>query len=421
MITNELSRRDFMKKTGLGAAAAIGSSAFSPLAASAVESIGPLKITKVESVRFKNAHWTWVRIHTDRGIVGTGETYPLSGAQVGAIDDLANMIIGRDARDIERIWRSMFFRAAFNVSGGAEMRIISAINIALYDIVGQASGLPVYQLIGGKARDNIRVYQTSRGEIKDGWTNERDIEKIVSFLHDRGINCIKIWPVDPVGNRNGGSFISHDEIEGCLDWIKRIRKTLGTKMEIAIEFHSHWNLPCAIRIAKALEPYNIMWIEDMLMQDNMESYSVLARESSIPVLVSERLATRFQYRELMEAKGCDLAMWDVTWCGGITEAKKISDFADTYFIPTVPHTHGGPLLWLASIHVSMALTNLWNMESTYAHYTHQFPDFIENYPVPIDGFVKAADEPGLGLHIKPGLLESDNAIVKVAAEARNRR
>ena len=154
------------------------------------------------------------------------------------------------------------------------------------------------------------------------------------------------------------------------------------------------------------------------MQDNMESYSVLARESSIPVLVSERLATRFQYRELLEAKGCDLAMWDVTWCGGITEAKKISDFADTYFIPTVPHTHGGPILWLASIHVSISLTNLWNMESTYAHYTHQFPNFIENYPLPVNGFVTPAEEPGLGLHIKKGLLESDNVIVKVAASAR---
>jgi galactonate dehydratase len=416
MLQNELNRRDFVKKAGLGAAAAIGTSAFSPLAASAVESVGPLMITKVESVTFKNAHWTWVRIHTDRGIVGTGETYPLSGAQVGALDDLANLIIGRDARDIERIWQDMYFRAAFNVSGGAEMRIISAVNIALYDIVGQASGLPVYQLIGGKARDSVRVYQTSRGEIKNGWTNEKDIEKIVQFLYDSGIKCIKIWPYDPIGRRNDGSYISNDDLEEGLAWIKRIRNTLGDSMEIAIEFHSYWNLPCAIKIAKSLEPYNIMWIEDMLMQDNMESYSVLARESNIPVLVSERLATRFQYRELMEEKGCDIAMWDVTWCGGITEAKKISDFADTYFIPTVPHTHGGPILWLASIHVSMALTNLWNMESTYNHYTFQFRDFIESYPVPIDGFVKAADEPGLGLHIVNGLLESDNAIVKVAAE-----
>ncbi len=418
MFDNTYTRRDFMKTTGLGAAAT-GFGAFAPSAVSAVESVGPIRITKVESVRFNEAHWTWVRIHTDRGIVGTGETYPLTNSQVGALDDLANSLVGRDARDIERLWETMFKRAAFNVNGGAEMRIISAVNIALYDIVGQAAGLPVYQLIGGKARDSIRIYQTSRGEIRDGWTNENDIEKIVQFLYDNGIKCIKIWPFDPIGRRNDGSYISNDDIEEGLDWIKRIRNTLGESMEIAIEFHSYWNLPCAIRIAQACEPYKIMWLEDMLMQDNMESYAMLTRESNIPILVSERLATRFQYRELMEAKGCDIAMWDVTWCGGITEAKKISDFADTYYIPTVPHTHGGPILWLASIHVSMALTNLWNMESTYNHYTFQFPKYIENYPLPENGFVSAADEPGLGLHIKPGLLESNAVEVKVAAEARN--
>lgn len=399
-----LNRRTFLETLGIGAAG-MAMGALHPTWAFAAESTDPITITRLESVQFNDVPWMWVRIHTDRGIVGTGETYTRDNAQIGALTDFADQLLGRDARQIERIWNDMYRSAAYNVTGGAEMRIISAVNIGLYDILGQVLEVPVYQLIGGRMQDEIPLYQTARGRIKEEWTNEKNIEEIVEFLYDRGIEGIKIWPFDEIAHEHGGAHITPTQIEEKMDWIRRIRDTLGEKMEIAVEFHSHWTLPDALDIAQALEPYNIMWLEDMLLQENMESYAALARETSIPVVVSERLATRYQYREVLENKGCDIAMYDVTWCGGISSAKRISEFADTYYVPSSPHTHGGPILWLASIHTAVTLRNLYLMESTYHHYTHQFPKYIADYPVPENGTVQPTDQPGLGLNLQPGLFD----------------
>jgi len=407
-------RRDFLKTAGMGSLAAIGSGIFPSDVLSAVNSMDPLKITKVEAVRFKQGHWTWVRLHTDQGIVGLGETYPLDNAQVGALKDLSRMIIGRDAKDIERIWRDLYARASYNVTGGAEMRIISAINIAQFDLLGKALGVPIYRLLGGKARQKIKVYNTTSGINK--WRNEQDIEKVCKFLYDRGVKAMKIWPYDPTARKNTESYISPAELEKNLDWVKRIRNTLGDEMEICVEFHCHWNLPCALRIAKSLEPYNIMWIEDILLPDNPKAYSILARETTIPVCVSERLATRFQFRELLESKAVDIVMYDTTWCGGITSAKKISDFADTYYIPTAPHTYGGPILWYSSIHVATALTNLWIMESGYNFYNDLYPNYLKNIHVPVDGFVSPPEGPGLGMEVRPEIYTNGEAIVETVAE-----
>ena len=371
---------------------------------------GKISITGVDTVNFENAHWTWIRIHTDQGITGLGETYPFANAQVGTLRDLVSVINGRDPRDIEGIWKSLYTRAAFNVTGGAEMRIISAIDIALWDILGQYYQIPIYRLLGGKARDNIRVYNTTNGLGE--WTNDNDIEKIATFLLEKGITAMKIWPFDPVARKNMGSYISPSEIETNLDWIKRIRDAIGLDMEIAIEFHSYWNLPAAQRIATALEPYNIMWIEDIMLPESIEAYAKLSGETSIPVCVSERLATRFPFAKLLQEKACDIAMFDVTWCGGLTSAKKIADLADTYMIPSAPHTFGGPVLWYASMHLAMALTNLWIMESGYYFYHDIYPDYIEEIIIPENGFVEPPDEPGLGMKIREDLLQKKDTIIE---------
>ena len=132
--------------------------------------------------------------------------------------------------------------------------------------------------------------------------------------------------------------------------------------------------------------------------------------------MSETLATRYEYREFLESKACDVVMYDLTWVGGISEAKKISDMADTYFIPTSPHTCGGPLLWFASIHLTTALPNFLIMESNYWKYTHQYPYFINNVPVPEDGHVSAPESPGLGAEINPELFKNGDAIVEIVAK-----
>jgi galactonate dehydratase len=152
-----------------------------------------------------------------------------------------------------------------------------------------------------------------------------------------------------------------------------------------------------------------------MLPDNLEAYASLARETSIPVCISERLATRFRFREMFEARAVDVVMYDVTWCGGISEAKKISDMADTYKIPTSPHTGGGPILWLASIHTATSLNNFYIMESVYHLYNDLYPHFLKTVPAPENGFVRAPETPGLGVELREEVLRNGDVTVETIA------
>src|SRR5688572_11046648 len=237
----------------------------------------PMKIIKVESVRFnekikvgggsgsdeEGAEFCWVRLHTDTGIIGTGETYPNINGELGALKDMAKrFLLGKDPRDINGIWQSIYQYSSMRNAGGSDMRILSAINMAQLDILGQSTGVPLYSLLGGKTRPRVKVYNT----YTDGWLiNDMkmgpDTAKIVRFLLDRGITGMKIYPFNQFsfmeGGRNaGGQFISSADIEKGLTWLKQIRETAGNKMEILLDAGGRWNLTSSQRILKAIEPYN---------------------------------------------------------------------------------------------------------------------------------------------------------------------
>jgi len=241
------------------------------------------------------------------------------------------------------------------------------------------------------------------------------MEKIAKFLTGEGIKAIKFCPFDKAAARNSGEYISKNDIDESLDWIKRVRDTVGYDLELGCEFHSNWNLPSAVRIVHALEPYEILFCEDMLLQDNLGAYVNLEQESKIPLVISERLATRFGFREMFEAKVGSIAMYDLTWCGGISEGKKISDMANTYYIPTMMHTAGGPILWYASTHLAAAITNLFYIESVYPFWHDRDSRFFDNSPQVINGSVLPPDLPGLGLKFKEGLFAREDIVVETIA------
>jgi L-alanine-DL-glutamate epimerase-like enolase superfamily enzyme len=387
---------------------------------------GQMKIVKVESIRFSDkirigggsggdgsTEFCWIRIHTDTGIVGTGETYPSINGELGAIKDIASdYLIGKDPRDIESIWKSIYKYQSMRNAGGSEMHILSAIDMALLDILGKATGLPAYRLLGGKTRSRVKVYNT----VTDYWAINNtkmgaDTGKIVSFLLDMGITAMKIYPF----STNGG-FISTEQIEKGVGWLKQIEKTAGKKMEILIDGWGGCDLPGAQRVIKACEPYNVIHIEDILIPNSYQSYAKLANETFIPIAHSETMATRYQLKDFLEAGAMDILMFDLCWCGGISEAKKMCDMADAYHIPASPHTCGGPLLYAASAHLCTAIPNFSYMESNYWKYTHQYPYFVNNVPVPVDGYITAPEGPGLGVEIRPELFKNGDAIVETIAQ-----
>ena len=410
----------------LGRAAAFaGAGALTPALASAIANTEPMRITRIEAVTFRKdlrigggsggadgAEFCWIRLHTDKGIIGTGETYPFVASEIGALREHAPVLVGRDPRDIDGVWRAWYHRMAMRNAGGADMRMLSAVNMAQLDILGQAAGLPLYRLLGGKTRPRVRVYNTTT----DYWAiNEMkmgpDTGRIVDFLLERGITAMKIYPFSAPDN-----YLSNEALERGLAWIREIRDRVGLKMDICVDCWGRFDLPSAQRIARALEPYHIMYLEDPMLMNNARAYAQLAAETGVPICMSETLATRYEWRELFELKACDVVMWDLTWCGGPSEAKKISDMADTYFIPVSPHTCGGPLLYFCSIHVSTTLPNFLIMESNYWKYAHQYPYFVANVPVPVNGYVTPPELPGIGAEIKPELFRSGDARLETVAE-----
>ena len=377
-----------------------------------------MRITKVETVELAKSTdvhwgtigWLWVRIHTDENLIGLGETCPATAAEKAVVlKDLAPRILGRDPGEIEALWHDMFLTVQYRGWAGAEMRAISAIDNALWDLLGRSVNLPVYRLLGGKCWDSIPVYNTCYDDTYDFNTHPVELAK---ELLAAGIGAMKIWPFDGVGLRNRGQSISISEMETALTPVRKIREALGDAMEIAMEFHGYWNLPCAVKIAQALEPYRVMWLEEILPQDNLAAYQTLSTRVRQPLCISERLMTRWGYRELMEQRAASVIMPDVGWCGGISEARKIANWAETYYLPIAPHNCAGPVTHFASWHLAMASPNFLILETVRRHYGERFVSIATETGAPQNGRLGVPPGPGLGVDLKPEFLESGRVRVE---------
>ena len=367
-----------------------------------------MRITKIETISYG---WSlWVRIYTDEGLTGLGETYLHSEPARALIEQLFGpALIGQDPLAIEAHWRRMFDRTNFAGSRGAEMRAMSAIDIALWDILGQSCGKPIYQLLGGACRDRLKVYNTCGGE--PGLDFMVNPDEFAQNLLSNGIRAMKIWPFDALGHKTGGHFISLPDLKKGLDPVRRIRQAVGDEMEIAMEFHSIWDLQCAVRIAQAHEEFNVLWLEDMMQPENMEAYEHLAAATRLPLTVSERLQTRYAFLPVMQRRIARIIMPDVEWCGGISEAKKIATLAETFNLSVAFHNFGGPVLNFASAHVAASIPNLMLLETGRCLLTQWTDEIITNPVVIEDGHMKLPEGPGLGTALSDALFKKEGVVV----------
>jgi galactonate dehydratase len=411
-----------------------------------------MKIVKIETLRFdaqpvdawqaenKVARQAmpnnlWVRIHTDDGLVGLGETYYTPRAISAIIHDTyAPLLLGRDALDIENHWNNCFSLANFCGYAGAEMRALSAIDFALWDLAGQHLGQPIYNLLGGRNRDRIQVYNTC---VSTG--NNRDLDDIMEgragqvaeSLLSQGIRAMKIWPFDQFGPTLAGPTrpkepvvmwggktaagtlghsISNDEIRRGCAIVEDIRRAVGDQMEIAIEGHARWDLPAATRIAKALEPLDIMWLEEIMPPDNVDAYVRLKTETSIPICQSERVFTRYHMRPWVEKHAADIIMPDFSWCGGFTEGRKICSLADTYFLPVTSHDTIGPVgLWTAA-HLMLHIPNAMTMETVRGYIDGWYNEVVTDKINVVEGHLFLEGKPGLGTRLRDDFMSRPDAV-----------
>ena len=246
--------------------------------------ITSMKITAIETIYLPKGvtvhvgaiQYLWVRIHTDEGLIGLGESYPNAEAEAAIVHTrLAPVLLGRDPSEIDRLWADMFLAVSYSGWAGAEMRAISAVDIALWDLLGKATGQPMYKLLGGASRQSIRIYNTCYDRVDF----LREPVQLARELLNSNIRAMKIWPFDPIAKETGGNYISAEQMKRAIEPLALIREEFGDTIDVAMEFHGFWNLPSAIKIAAALKPYQPMWLEEMLPQDNPAAYAELARST----------------------------------------------------------------------------------------------------------------------------------------------
>ena len=384
-----------------------------------------MKITALETIRVaERPNLIWLKVHTDEGLTGLGETF-FGAATVEAHvhEYIAPRVIGRDPLEIDRLAADLVGYLGFR-SSGAEMRGNSAFDIALWDLFGKAVNQPIAQLLGGFTRREIRTYNTCAGTdyvrsitgqvtANYGIGESADYDDLNGFLTradelahsllEEGITAMKIWPFDRAAEASRGQYISGPDLRKALEPFEKIRTAVGDRMDIMVEFHSMWQLLPAMQIARALTPFQTFWHEDPIKMDALASLKRYAEVSPAPISASETLATRWGFRDLLETGVAGVVMLDLSWCGGLSEARKIASMAEAWHLPVAPHDCTGPVVLCASTHLSLNAPNALVQESVRAFYRTWYRDLVTALPQVKGGMITVPPGPGLGMDLHPDL------------------
>jgi len=397
-----------------------------------------VRITAIETLRLGEfPNLLWVHVETDEGVVGLGETFfGPTAVEAYLHDEAATQLLGENPLDVERLSRKLTGYVGFR-STGAETRGNSAVDLALWDLWGKATHQPVWQLLGGRHREKVRIYNTCAGyryiraprqetanwglpEKPDGPYEDLDAflhraDELALSLLEQGVTGMKIWPFDPYAEASNGLYISTPDLKKALEPFEKIRKAVGDKMDVMVEFHSLWNLPTAIKIAKALEPYDTFWHEDPIRMDSLSSLKAYADRSPAPVCASETLSSRWAFRDLLETGAAGVVMLDLAWCGGLTEARAAASMAEAWKLPVAPHDCTGPVVLAASTHLTLHAPNGLIQETVRAFTNGWYQDVVTQLPPIKNGFIQAPEGAGLGLELLPDLVDRPDAVVRRSA------
>ena len=361
-----------------------------------------MKITAVESFLVR-PRWCFVKISTDEGLVGWGEAVLEGKASTvrEAVREMTPYLLGEDPACIEDIWTKLY-RAAFYRGGGILMSAISGIDQALWDIKGKYFNAPVYQLMGGKVRDKMRVYSWIAGD--------RPSDAAAGALEKKaeGFSAVKMNATEEL------SFIdSFDKIDAVSERVASVREACGKYFGIAIDFHGRVHKPMARMLAKELEQYNLMFIEEPVLCENMESFAEIRACANIPIATGERLFSRWDFKRLLERGVADIIQPDLSHAGGLTEVKKIASMAEAYDVALAPHCPLGPIALAACLQIDATCYNAAIQEQSMGiHYNvgKSVLDYVKNQEdfAFVDGYAELPHLPGLGVDVLESLVREEN-------------
>lgn len=403
-----------------------------------------MQITALETVQvseFNNL--VWVRLHTDSGVIGLGETFRNSEAVVAYLHTtVAPYLIGQDPRYVERHADALMHRIGNHFFGypsrSVELRGNSAVDLALWDIKAKALGIPLHELLGGTCHDRLPVYNTCAsdgynkhvrshinsqqigpddvimpaGPLDDLAAQHADPGALAKSLLADGITAMKVWPFDAYAAESRGHHISSEGLAAGVEKLQQIREAVGNSIEIMLELHSLWHLPAAIQIAKAVSDLNLYWMEDPIDTANFDDLARYRDAVGPRVAASENMGTVRWCKEALQRSAVDVVTSDLVWLGGITAGRRIAALAEAFDRPVAFHDCAGPVGFWANLHTLFAVPNALILESVRAYTRGFYRDILIDLPVIEGGYALADSGPGLGAELKPELLARSDAVIR---------
>jgi len=395
-----LNRRSFFR-AGAGIAGAFG---MQNLLAAVEDNSTPyhrpkLKITDVKSANIVGFH---VRIYTDQGLYGDGEGVDAVSGGPSIVQGFRYSLVGQSPLNIEGIWERIRTSGVFGgAQAGQYVATLTAVEIALWDLAGKALNLPIYQLMGGKLRDRIRVYC-------DCGTDDRNDPQAKAYINQVIENNFTMTKIDVDDAADPARFdrvnwtANNAEIDHMIDKVQFMRESLPKNIELAVDMHARYDLGTAKRVAKEMEPFRLVWLEEPVPPENIDAMKNVRDSTHTPICCGENIYMRWGFRELFEKQAVDIIMPDIQKCGGLMEGKKIADMAHAYYIPIAPHSQASPIGAMATAHMLATVPNFLVVEWHWSHPAtrwERWKNFFKEGDIIEKGYIAVPDKPGIGVEM----------------------
>ena len=407
------SRRSLLTHAGL---AGVGVLAVHPLAVfgqaleTAVDSANlssrpsDLEITDIKCGFLRGGSRLFVKLYTNQGIFGCGEGVDAVNGTYYLVQSLGQRLRGRNPLDVHRLFEDLRRGGVFSgAQSGMYVAVLSAIETALWDLAGKALDLPVYQLLGGKFRDRVRVYMDT-ALYQARLPTPEDFAAAAREAVDMGMTAIKFdldQARDPARYDNYNWTASPGELKRMVDQMTAAREAAGPGIDICADMHGRYDLPTGKRVAELLEPLNLMWLEEPVPAENIDALKEINDSSSTPICAGENLYLAYDFRRALDIGAVDIIMPDLQKAGGLGEGQRIANLANLYYVPFAPHMVASYLGAMASAHVCASVPNFMILEwQIYFHRDEMFQEIVSfDGPMVEDGFIRISEKPGIGVEI----------------------
>jgi galactonate dehydratase len=359
-----------------------------------------LKITDVRTAQVMgHGYQLHVRVYTDQGIFGHGEGTDAVQGGVPLVRFWRRFLVGQDPLNVDAIWERIRTAGIFaGAQGGQYTAALSAVETALWDLAGKAIGVPVYQLLGGKVRDRVRIYCDSQAHHPD----QPEAPKKLQEIEAMGFTAVKIdidEATDPARWDRVNWTASNGEIDRMVKEVAFVRGVLSKRVDLCVDMHGRYDMTTGKRVAKELEQFNLLFLEEPVPPENVDAMRDVRESTKTPICCGENLFLRYGFREVLEKRAADIIMPDLQKCGGLLEGRKIADMAHTYYVPFAPHCVVSPIGTMASCHVCAAVPNFLVLEWHWIQRLQLWKDFVKQGEIIEKGFVTPPDRAGLGVEM----------------------